>query len=262
MTLLITKGRKGPALEDRVAELREQVGLSTRYIRRYPHASSGGQSQRVVIARALALNPRLVVADAPVSALDVSLQAQTLNLMKDLQSKRNLTYLFIAHDLGVINHFADTTVVMYLGRVVETGPTAQIFQPPKHPGSEALIASVPRIGPGKGLRKKAVLGAVPSAMPPIRLPFPPPLCLCRRHLPRRGAGHAPSRRRAEGALPLCGGPVPAWHGRRGRHRKPSNAKTGFIHSIATCPIADPGELRQNPDLTRAKTRVHGLALHG
>lgn len=178
--LLITKGRKGPALEDRVAELREQVGLSTRYIRRYPHASSGGQSQRVMIARALALNPRLVVADAPVSALDVSLQAQTLNLMKDLQSKRNLTYLFIAHDLGVINHFADTTVAMYLGRVVETGPTAQIFQPPKHPGSEALIASVPRIGPGKGLRKKAVLGAVPSAMPPHQaaisspaVPMPP-----------------------------------------------------------------------------------------
>lgn len=161
--LLINNVLKGPALEDRVAELLEQVGLSTRYLRRYPHALSGGQRQRVVIARALALNPRLVVADEPISALDVSIQAQTLNLLKDLQAERQLTYLFIAHDLGVVNHFTDTTVVMYLGRVVETGRTSQIFSAPKHPYSETLIASVPRIG-NRGQRQKPAVGEVPSAM--------------------------------------------------------------------------------------------------
>ena len=172
--LLINKVLKGAALTDRVAELLEQVGLSTRYMRRYPHALSGGQRQRVVIARALALNPGLVVADEPISALDVSIQAQTLNLMKDLQVERKLTYLFIAHDLGVVNHFTDTTVVMYLGRVVETGRTAQIFSRPLHPYSEALIGSVPRIGAAKGPRKKPAVGEVPSAMnPPTGCHFHP-----------------------------------------------------------------------------------------
>lgn len=164
--LLINRVLKGKALEDRVAQLLEQVGLSTRYMRRYPHALSGGQRQRVVIARALALNPRLVVADEPISALDVSIQAQTLNLMKDLQAERQLTYLFVAHDLGVVNHFTDTTVVMYLGRVVETGPTKAMFQRPLHPYSEALIASVPRIGAHKSGTKRAAVGEVPSAANP------------------------------------------------------------------------------------------------
>lgn len=163
--LVINNILRGQALEDRVAELLEQVGLSTRYLRRYPHALSGGQRQRVVIARALALNPRLVVADEPISALDVSIQAQTLNLMKDLQAERQLTYLFIAHDLGVVNHFTDTTVVMYLGRVVETGRTAQIFASPRHPYSETLIGAVPRIGI-RGHRQKPAVGEVPSAMNP------------------------------------------------------------------------------------------------
>jgi len=163
--LVVNGVMKGQALEERVAELLEQVGLSTRYLRRYPHALSGGQRQRVVIARALALNPRLVVADEPISALDVSIQAQTLNLMKDLQAQRQLTYLFIAHDLGVVNHFTDTTVVMYLGRVVETGATHQIFRVPKHPYAEMLIGSVPRIG-DKGTRQKPAVGEVPSAMNP------------------------------------------------------------------------------------------------
>jgi oligopeptide/dipeptide ABC transporter ATP-binding protein len=171
--LVINGVLKGHALDDRVAELLEQVGLSTRYLRRYPHALSGGQRQRVVIARALALNPRLVVADEPISALDVSIQAQTLNLMKDLQAERQLTYLFIAHDLGVVNHFTDTTVVMYLGRVVETGRTTQIFRAPRHPYSEMLIGSVPRIG-DKGHRQKPAVGEVPSAMnPPAGCHFHP-----------------------------------------------------------------------------------------
>lgn len=186
--LVINKVLSGRALEDRVAQLLEQVGLSTRYMRRHPHALSGGQRQRVVIARALALNPRLVVADEPISALDVSIQAQTLNLMKDLQAERQLTYLFIAHDLGVVNYFTDTTVVMYLGRVVETGLTTQIFQHPLHPYSEALISSVPRIGAAKGARKKPAVGEVPSAMsPPTGCHFHPrcayAAAICRTDVP-------------------------------------------------------------------------------
>ncbi len=186
--LVINNVLRGPAVEDRVAQLLEQVGLSTRYLRRYPHALSGGQRQRVVIARALALNPRLVVADEPISALDVSIQAQTLNLMKDLQAERALTYLFIAHDLGVVNHFTDTTVVMYLGRVMETGRTSQIFSRPRHPYSETLIAAVPRIGATKGHRQKPAVGEVPSAMnPPTGCHFHPRCAyatdLCRTEVP-------------------------------------------------------------------------------
>ena len=199
--LVINKVLKGAALTDRVAELLEQIGLSTRYMRRYPHALSGGQRQRVVIARALALNPGLVVADEPISALDVSIQAQTLNLMKDLQVERKLTYLFIAHDLGVVNHFTDTTVVMYLGRVVETGRTAQIFSRPLHPYSEALIGSVPRIGAAKGPRKKPAVGEVPSAMnPPTGCHFHPrcayAAAICRSDVP-------PLRAVAEGRASRC-----------------------------------------------------------
>ena len=209
--LVINKVLKGAALTDRVAELLEQVGLSTRYMRRYPHALSGGQRQRVVIARALALNPSLVVADEPISALDVSIQAQTLNLMKDLQIARKLTYLFVAHDLGVVNHFTDTTVVMYLGRVVETGRTAQVFNQPLHPYSEALIGSVPRIGAAKGPRKKPAVGEVPSAMnPPTGCHFHPRCAyaadICRTDVPllqAMGDGRA-SRCHFAGDLTLVG----------------------------------------------------------
>lgn len=181
--LIVNKVLSGKALEDRVIELLEQVGLSPRYIRRYPHALSGGQRQRVVIARALALNPLLVVADEPISALDVSIQAQTLNLLKDLQGERNLTYLFIAHDLGVVNHFTDTTVVMYLGRVVETGPTRALFEKPLNPYTEMLIASVPRVGRRKAGERRVAIGEVPSAAnPPAgchfhpRCPYAQPVC--------------------------------------------------------------------------------------
>jgi len=167
----------------RVAELLEQVGLSRRFMDRYPHALSGGQRQRVVIARALAMNPKLVVADEPISALDVSIQAQTLNLLKDLQASHQLTYLFIAHDLSVVNYFTDQTVVMYLGRVVETGRTRTMFREPLHPYTWALINSVPRLGRGKTLRKRAAAGEVPSAAnPPTgchfhpRCPFAQDIC--------------------------------------------------------------------------------------
>jgi peptide/nickel transport system ATP-binding protein len=182
--LVINKLLPKAELKPRVAELLEQVGLSPRYMERYPHALSGGQRQRVVIARALAMNPRLVVADEPISALDVSIQAQTLNLLKDLQASHRLTYLFIAHDLSVVNYFTDETVVMYLGRVVETGATGTLFKDPLHPYTAALIRSVPRLGRGKATGKRAPEGEVPSAAKPPpgchfhpRCPYAQPICV-------------------------------------------------------------------------------------
>jgi peptide/nickel transport system ATP-binding protein len=137
----------GTELEDRVADLLRKVGLRPEYIRRYPHAFSGGERQRIGIARALALYPRLVIADEAVSALDVSVQAQILNLLQDLQEEFHLTYLFVAHDLSVVEYLSDRVAVMYVGKLVELGTRAQIFIEPKHPYTEALLSAVPKPDP-------------------------------------------------------------------------------------------------------------------
>ena len=160
--------------EQKVKELLEIVGLKASHLNRYPHEFSGGQRQRISIARALTLNPDLVIADEPVSALDVSIQAQILNLMKDLQEKFNLTYIFISHDLNVVEHICDRVAVMYLGKIVEIGTREQIFNSPQHPYTQALLAAIPSFGTGKKEMKKSLGGEVPSPInPPSGCTFHP-----------------------------------------------------------------------------------------
>lgn len=174
---------------DRVAELLKLVGLRQEYMRRYPHAFSGGQRQRIGIARALALNPRLVVADEPVSALDVSVQAQVLNLMLDLQEKLRLTYLFVAHDLSVVKHICDRVCVMYVGKIVEMASTKELFYNPSHPYTAALMMAVPVPDPARRHIIQDLPGEVASpANPPSGCYFHP-RCqyaqeICRTEAPR------------------------------------------------------------------------------
>lgn len=160
--------------EGRVKQLLELVGLRPSHINRYPHEFSGGQRQRISIARAIALDPKLIICDEPVSALDVSIQAQILNLLKDLQERLQLTYIFISHDLSVIEHVCDRIAVMYLGRIVELTTREELFKNPHHPYTHALLGSIPSIGTGKKKMAKILTGEIPSPInPPTGCTFHP-----------------------------------------------------------------------------------------
>jgi dipeptide transport system ATP-binding protein len=182
------------------AAMMAKVGLRPEFITRYPHMFSGGQRQRIAIARALMLRPKVVVADEPVSALDVSIRAQVLNLLMDLQAEYDLAYLFISHDLSVVRHIADEVMVMYLGRVVEHGPKPAIFASPRHPYTQALLAATPSVDPKAKSKRLMVKGELPSPLDP------PPGCAFHRRCPFATeicAAERPALRRLDGQLVAC-----------------------------------------------------------
>ena len=164
--LLVNGMKEKKEREERVSKIMHQVGLRPEYMQRFPHAFSGGQRQRIGIARALSINPSLIVADEPVSALDVSVQAQVLNLMMDLQDQLNLTYLFVSHDLSVVSQISDRVIVMYVGKIVESGTPQQIFESPKHPYTSALLSSVPKADPRLKQERILLKGEVANASDP------------------------------------------------------------------------------------------------
>jgi oligopeptide transport system ATP-binding protein len=234
----LARGRKA---RERVAELLVQVGLSPDHARRYPHEFSGGQRQRIGVARALSVNPRLIVADEPVSALDVSIQAQIINLLRDLQKNLRLTYLFVAHDLSVVEHISDRVAVMYLGRIVELAKSETLYETPRHPYTVSLLSAIPAPDPDRRRQRIVLAGDVPSpAHPPSGCRFHPRCFMAREICAREepalrelGPGHFSACHFAEevdrsltgappgtGAGPPAGAPVPAPDGSAARGAPP------------------------------------------
>ena len=205
--LLVHKIATGSEVEDRVAALLKRVGLRPDVANRFPHEFSGGQRQRVGIARALALSPKLIVCDEAVSALDVSIQAQVINLLKDLQDELGISYLFIAHDLSVVKYISDALAVMYLGRIVESGSADQIFNDPQHPYTRALLSAIPHADPKKRKKRIPLTGEIPSPIhPPSGCHFHTRCSLvedrCRRDWPETvalGGGHQAACHLVQGA---------------------------------------------------------------
>jgi dipeptide transport system ATP-binding protein len=202
---------------ERARTMLAQVGLRPEYAGRYPHMFSGGQRQRIAIARALMLNPKLLVADEPVSALDVSIQAQVLNLLSDLQAQFQLAYLFISHDLAVVRHIADDVLVMYLGHVMEQGPKARLFAQPLHPYTNALLASTPGVG-ARTAQRIVLKGELPSPLNPpsgcvfsSRCPYAVDICRADRPAPRPVDGRLVACHFAEQFLESGFPQVPAGH---------------------------------------------------
>ncbi len=172
--LKVHKLASGGEITERVAELLVKVGLSPAHINRYPHEFSGGQRQRIGVGRALALNPKLILCDEPVSALDVSIQSQILNLLKELQHSLGLTYLFISHDLSVVEFVSDFVAVMYLGKIVEWAAAAELYANPLHPYTKALISAIPEVDPSRRGKRISISGEMPSpSNPPVGCPFHP-----------------------------------------------------------------------------------------
>jgi oligopeptide/dipeptide ABC transporter ATP-binding protein len=186
----IHKLARGKARRDRIVELLKLVGLKEEHISRFPHEFSGGQRQRIGIARALALNPKFIVCDEPISALDVSIQAQVVNLLKDLQKKMGLTYLFIAHDLSMVKYISDRILVMYLGNMVELTDSDSLYNDPKHPYTQALLSAVPIPDPNVKRERIVLEGEVPSPIDP------PSGCVFRTRCPR--------------AMDICASEIPKW----------------------------------------------------